>query len=97
MELIVFAVYINNTVASGINHSKLAPFKEIFCFERINGFQGYCFCHRHHSSENKTVIHGIGQVDLILLHYFRHHEVRAKLLGVILFHIIGMACTHNGV
>ena len=90
VELIVLAVDIDNAVATYINYTEFTTLEEVFGLEGVDGLELHDFGHGHHAAVDETVIHGVGEVALVLLHDFGHHEAFAELSGVVMLNVVGM-------
>ena len=97
MQFIILAIDIHNPVATYIDNAEFTTLKEVLSLKRIDGLQLHHLSHRHDASENKAIVHGISKIHLILLHHFRHNEMRAQLVGGIMFEIVRMHATEHAV
>ncbi len=94
---VILTVDIDDAVTTYINNTKLTTLEEILRLERFDGLKLYNLGHGDHAAIDETVIEGVSEIDLILLHDFRHHEVRAELVGVIVLYVVRMTGAKYGI
>ena len=71
---IFLAVNGDDSVASYIDHSKLASVEEMLCLQLVECLEDESLVHRHDSSVDETVIESVGEVDFIRRHHLFHKE-----------------------
>ena len=97
VELVLLAVYLHDAVAAGVDYAEFAVLKEIFRLQRVDGLESQRLGGRHGAAEDQTVVHGVGEKDLIGFHDLGHGEAFAQLGRVVGLHVRGMTGALNGV
>ena len=90
-QRVLLAVHGHDTVAADIDHAQLTRKKEVRRFERIDRLEHQLLRHGYRTAENKTVVHRIGNVDLVGNHHLFHQETAAQPFRVVRFHILRIA------
>ena len=91
-EMILFLSYHHGACTADIDDAELAALGEIVGTENLRRAQKQVFFHRHRSSGNDAVEHGVDHVDLIGHHDILHEVFLADTLGVVVFRIDVARC-----
>ena len=84
-EMILFLPYHHCACTADIDDAELAALGEIVGTEDLRRAQKQVFLHRHRSSGNDAVEHGVDHVDLIGYHDVLHEVLLADAFRVVVF------------
>ena len=92
VQFIDFVTHLHTTFSSHVEDTNLTTGSEMRSLQRVDSFQQEFFLHRHRTTHNHAVVHGIHQIHFILREYLLNEEVATQTLGVIAFGILRMCC-----
>ena len=86
-QRIFHPIHDDHTITCGVDDTDFAVVKEVRRTKLWKSLQLQVFRHRHGTTEDEAVVHGVRKVDFVSHHDLLHYKAVTKSLGVIVLHV----------